>query len=365
MGYIPPLIAMAINIEPEPYTFASWLAGLLSRWKLAVGVAGGVVFLAVLVGLLAPPVYRARASFVTASSGLRLPSGLAGFAAQLGVGSGGEPAESPAFYTSLLYSRELLTRLVKSRFADPRTEEPGDSASLIEILKIRADDPERAVEVAIENLADRMRVTPDARTNLVHIAVDSRWPELSSAIANRLVFLVGEFNLAQRQSRARARREFIESRVQKALAELRESENALREFHERNRLWEGSPTLRLEEARLQRQVNVANEVYLTLRREYETARIDEVNNTPVITVVDSAVPPRVRHWPRRTAMVVSGGVIGAGLGLFLAGVLELLAAWSRRNPRQSTALQEAISGTTEQVRQMVKRPFARQRTAAS
>src|SRR5439155_11813143 len=37
---------------------------------------------------------------------------------------------------------------------------------------------------------------------------------------------------------------------------------------------------RLRGGRLRRQVDVRQEVYLTLRREYETARIDEANDTP-------------------------------------------------------------------------------------
>jgi hypothetical protein len=97
----------------------------------------------------------------------------------------------------------------------------------------------------------------------------------------------------------------------------------------------------VEEGRLRRQVEVANEIYLTLRREFESARIDEVNDTPVITVVDAAVPPRLRSWPRRTLMMAVAMFVGIGFGLFFAGILELGNHWRVTNPAQARILQES------------------------
>src|SRR5438132_8548828 len=51
-------------------------------------------------------------------------------------------------------------------------------------------------------------------------------------------------------------------------------------------------------------VDIRQEVSLTLRREYETARIEEVNDTPVITVIDPPVPPHERSSPKRLLLVL-------------------------------------------------------------
>src|SRR5204863_852244 len=110
--------------------------------------------------------------------------------------------------------------------------------------------------------------------------------------------LVSAFNKEQRVSRARARRDFLETRVGAALAELRTTEDSQRLFYERNRSWENSPALLVEERRVRRQVETANSLYLSLRQQYERARIDEINTTPVITVVDRAIAARRREWPR-------------------------------------------------------------------
>ena len=111
-------------------TFAALLAGMLVRWREAVTVAVATVVVALALSLVLPSSYRAAASFVTTDAGVQLPRGLGdlaaepglgGLASQLGLGITKDPSESPAFYVALLNSRELLTRLVLSRFPDPQS----------------------------------------------------------------------------------------------------------------------------------------------------------------------------------------------------------------------------------------------------
>lgn len=346
-------------MEPNPLTFAALTAGALARWREALAVAAGVVLLALGLSLVLPPSYRAATSFVTTDASIELPRGLAelstqpglsGIASQLGVGPSRDPSYSPAFYAQLLQSRELLTRLALSRFPDPRTPEPGDSADLVRLFRIRTPDSLRAIEIAVKRLRNRMRVATDPKTSFVGVRVNARWPTLAADVANRAVGLVSEFNKEQRLTRAQARREFLESRVAAAQDELRTAENALRTFHETNRLWRDSPGLAIEELRLRRQVETVSSLYLSLRQQYEAARIDEVNTTPVITVVDRAVAPRRRDWPRRKLIVVTAGLLGTTLGLLWAAARELLANWARRNPGDAGLLRTAAARMAGEVR---------------
>ena len=86
-----------------------------------------------------------------------------------------------------------------------------------------------------------------------------------------------------------------------------------------------------------------------LRQQYETARIDEVNNTPVITVVDQAVPPRRREWPRIGLMLVAAAVLGSGLGVLAAAGRELADHWARSNPEQAALLRAAFARVTRDI----------------
>jgi uncharacterized protein involved in exopolysaccharide biosynthesis len=347
-------------------SLAALSAGTLTRWREALTVAAGVVVVALVSSVVLPPSYRAMVSFVTTDAGIQLPRGLsdlatqpgvAGLASQLGIGTSKDPSESPAFYVALLNSRELLTRLVLSRFADPRTEAPGDSATLVELFQIRSSDPARAVEIAVKRLRRKLRSSADLHTSLVSLQVDARWPSLSADIANRAMALVSAFNREQRLSRSRARREFLESRVVAALAELRAAEDSQRLFYQRNRQWENSPTLIVDERRVRRQVETANDLYLALRREFESARTDEINTTPVVTVVDEAVPPRRPQWPQRTLLVLTAAFLGAALGVLWAAARELFTHWARGNPEEADMLRR----TATQVRHEVRGVFRRRR----
>ena len=346
-------------MDSAPLSFPTLAAGTLSRWRTVLGVAGGVVVLAVLLTLVLPPTYRATTSFVTAESSselggglsdLALEPGFAGIASQLGFSGSRDRSQSPGFYAQLLHSRELLTRLALSRFPDPRTPEPADSAALVAILGFDSRDSARNVERAIKKLTRTLEPTPDLRTNLVTVQVDARWPVLSAAIANKAVALVSEFNREQRLSRTRAKREFLETRVTSALAELRAAEDSQRLFYTRNRQWENSPTLVVEERRVRRQVETANSLYLSLRQQYENARIDEVNNTPVITIVDRAVAPRLREWPRRVPVVLGAAFLGVLLGFLVGAAREVGSHWARQNPDDASLL----SGTLRRVRAEVR-----------
>ncbi len=349
-------------MDRGPVSFVALLSGVIARWREALGVAAGVVALAILLLLVLPPRYRATASFVTTDASVALPSAIAdlagqpalsGLTSQLGLGGSRDPSQSPAFYTQLLQSRELLTRLVLSKFADPRSDQPADSATLIQLFGITARDTQRGVEIAVKRLKRQIYVIADPKTNLVLLRVDARSPALAAEIGNRAVGLVSAFNKEQRLSRAQARRVFLQDRVDATLAELRAAEDSQRVFYDRNRQWQNSPGLVVVERRMRRQVETASDLYLAMRREFETARLDEINNTPVITIVDRAVAPRKPEWPQRTLITVTAAVLGVALGALWAAARELLAHWAAGNAAEADRLRQTLARVATELRAAV------------
>ena len=75
--------------------------------------------------------------------------------------------------------------------------------------------------------------------------------------------------------------------------------------------------LTFEANRLERDVQVKQDLYLTLTREYEQARIAEVRDTPLLTIVDRAVPPYKKSSPHRLLMVIAAFVLGGVLAVWL------------------------------------------------
>ena len=337
---------------PEPLTLALWTAGVLNRWRtIAVSVVT-VLVLALIASVLLPPVYRVTVSFApNPSSGSKISGAisglgggaLSGLASGMGLGAmGGEPTESPAFYGELMQSRELLTRLLLTRFADPRAGSHTDSARLVDIMKLKSTNPQRRLELGVKALEKAMLIESDIRTNLVKVTVSDRYPAIAAREANAALELVNAFNLEQRTSRARAKRVYLEGRMADAKNGLAAAQARHRDFLSRNRQWRSSPTLSSDEETLRRNQDIASDQYLGMEKQYESARLDEFNDAALITVVDSAVTPVKPYWPRYSLLVPGAILFGLFMGVMIAGIAAVYADWSLRDPVAARELRAAI-----------------------
>ena len=340
---------------------------LLRRWRLVAGLPLLAAILTAIVVLLLPPRYTATVTFVpeqrtptrAGGAGGAAGGGLVGLAGQLGIPLGMDPTQSPRFYAEVLTSRELLARVLLTKFPDPRRPAAGDSVPLLAILRVwggiwGAKSAADSLDRGVRKLRRRVSARVDIQTFLVYLSVTTRYPDLSAAVATRFIEYLNEFNATKRESQARARRQFVEQRIVDGERELHAAEDDLRRFHERNRAWQESPELSAEEGRVHMQVNILQEVYLTLRRDYEQARIEEVNDTPVITVVDPAVPPqRQSYW--RAVLVLLAFVFG--------GLIAVLGAWSgvrfERLRREDEDGYREFTGLLQRLRREVARPLSR------
>jgi uncharacterized protein involved in exopolysaccharide biosynthesis len=155
---------------------------------------------------------------------------------------------------------------------------------------------------------------------------------------------VNEFHLQTRQSRARAERVFAEQRVTEASRRLRAAEESLRESLVRNRSVDESPNLRLDLERFQREVSFRQQIASTLEHSYENARMREVQDTPVITTLQS---PQVLSVPDPRGLLrytMLGGIVAAGLVLI---VLTARLALSRPQRSGRTDAQEFYDALAE------------------
>jgi uncharacterized protein involved in exopolysaccharide biosynthesis len=217
-----------------------------------------------------------------------------------------------------------MERVLLSNYVDPRAN-PGaapDSTTLLHLLRVKGRDQADSLYRGVRKLNGLISIRVSTATNIVTLDVDARYPELAAAIANRLIQYLNAFNTQSRQSQAGEQRRFVEQRVADGERELRDAEAELRQFYERNRSWQQAPQLVFEEGRLRRQVDVRQEVYLTLKREYEMARIQEVNDTPVITVIDTATPPTKKSRPKRLFLVTIALLAGAMLSIAAVAALD-------------------------------------------
>jgi uncharacterized protein involved in exopolysaccharide biosynthesis len=288
------------------------------------------------VALLLPRTYTVRASFLPNSDAGN--SRAAGLAAQFGVMlPGGSAGHSPEFYAELIRSNEILVRVVDAQyeyaprslvpFAPPREIA---SASLIEILGVESDDIGRSRNAAIEALKNGiLNVSVGRFSGTVEVIIRSRWPDVSLQIAQRLFELVDEFNLQRRQTQASAERAFVHARLEVVRTELAELE------------------------RLERESRVRQQLFTVLTQSYEQARIDEVRNTPVVTVVQQPAPPLAPDRRRLALKGLAAILFGFGVG---AGVLigSTFVSTAREADREGVAL---LMAEVDATRKELRRPW--------
>jgi uncharacterized protein involved in exopolysaccharide biosynthesis len=306
------------------------LAVLLRRRGTIVLTTVLVVALAVAYTLLWPDDFTTQASFRPQGSEASA-SQLLALAGQFGVNVPGMAGEelSPAFYQELLTSREILHRVADERY----TVEGQGAVPLVDLLEIDEDTEALRVEKAIEELRESLvAVRTGLETGIVTIEVTTDWPGLSKSIADRLLDEIQVFNLETRRSQAAAERVFIEARVDSARVILLDAEADLESFLQANRRYEDSPELSFQYDRLQREINLRQQVYTGLVQALDEARIAEVRDTPVLTILQAPFLPPGPDDRSLLLAIALGTVLGGMGGVVFAFVIEAVRRPSADDP---------------------------------
>jgi uncharacterized protein involved in exopolysaccharide biosynthesis len=306
------------------------LANSLLRWrKFILNVSVLALFATLGLTVLRGPRYSSSASF--APQVRRAPSNAAGVAAQLGITlNSAEGGQSPQFYHDLLKTRAVLRPVITRNYARP--ESPRDSASLLEILNINGPDEPARVDRAERQLKRAIVTGISIRTGVVSFTIRMKKPELARDVARAMIASIQEFNVQSRQSSATAERRFTERRLTDVRIELRSVEDTLRLFLERNRDYRNSPALAFAFDRLSREVALRQAVYTQVAQALEQSKIEEIRDTPVLTVVDEPIaPPRPdnRQWLLKSVAALAIGALAAILMAF--GMDYLAGARARRS----------------------------------
>ena len=308
-----------------------WLAALLLRERRTM-IRGTILGLltSVAIVLLRQTTYTTTFSFLPQAAQDQSRAGLASLAGQFGIslaslGALGGAQQSPQLYADLLLTREVLGPIASDTFpvdADSLARQP-----LATFLKVGGGTPSVVADKTLRALRKDVVSTSVAvrTTGMITVNVRTRSRYLSLAIANRLLIGLNHFNLITRQSQAREERRFTEGRLTDARASLRAAEDTMQQFLQTNRQL-GSPALTFQRDRLQREVQLQQQVVTSLAQQYEENRIREVRDTPVITVIE---PPILAARPDarlRALILILGTAAGFCVALLTVVVHEL---WSR------------------------------------
>lgn len=335
-GPLSPVAEVATATEPSLFEIAT--AIVRRRWQIVRWAVIGAV-IAVLLIWTRRPIFPATFSFVPQGADAGR-SGLLSLAGQFGVQvPGAATAASPDFFARLIQSRAVMLALLDDSVA---VADSGTRILLIDALNVPAGTPAARQEIGASQLRTMITTTVNKPTSMVEVSIATRSPSISFGIASGLLAELHRFNRVARQSQAAAERAFVEERLTEETGKLREAEDRLERFLQGNRMYAGSPQLAFTMERLQRAVSLRQQLVTSLTQSFEDARIREVRDTPVITVID---PPRVPALPgprHRAAALVIGFLSGGGLALLWVFVTAITGRRNRQDDVQAQAFAAAL-----------------------
>ncbi len=225
-------------------------------------------------------------------------------------------------YEKALDSRDLLLKLTETPL-----QAAGFDQTLLEYLHVSGPDSLSRIHLGVEAVRAKMRYVADSKSPVATISVRDRDPRVAALLVNRAVELLNEFDIATSTTQAGERRRFIEGRLLKASNQLTEVESRLETFREENLRIGNAPALLLEQARLQRELEIEQQIYLTLRKEAELANIEEHRSVPVVNILEHATPPLTPAGPSWLRNAVLSGF---GAALLVVAFFAISAAQPRR-----------------------------------
>ncbi len=237
-------------------------------------------------------------------------------------GSGG--ADFSKYMKDILHSDVFLSKIVEREWRV--YEDRGDTVTLKEFWELEPDTTEKHWQRKLkksmhERLKSKIDYSMDKESGLVKITTLFNTPFLATEV-NR--FIVRELNniiLNKLRFKAREKREFIERRLEEVKKELREAENQLKSFRQNNRRVNSSPALMLRQERLIRNVEIKGTVYKELLKQYETSKIEEKKDVPVLDIIDPAQIPVDDNLSGKKVVLIAG-FAGIFLGILAAMGVE-------------------------------------------
>jgi len=158
------------------------------------------------------------------------------------------------------------------------------------------------LNIAIEELDDLIYVD-EQNSGLIIVSVLMEEPQLCSDIANYISHYVVNFIKQEQKIFANKSKDFISERMNLAKDDLGDSEIKLTEFRKKYPLVLDTPDLQLSRARYMRDVEVNQEVFLTLRKQLEIAKIESNKERLYINILDNAFPNPSKAKPKRLLLI--------------------------------------------------------------
>lgn len=327
----------------KPLILVSLLSGLLT---------------CIVVFFIVRPVYTSTAKVLPIGEKGNSFSDMAGMATQLGLSlpmNMGNEIPWDEMFPEIVKSENLKENILTQQFNSDKYGIDQSLNTIIENEYKLSDEPNHIRnKMSLDKLNELINVSKSRLSPIVTINVDFFEPQLAGDILSAVIQESGKALIKLKSKQISEKRKFIEERISEVFESLKMSEVALKDFQESNRKPDRSPALKLEESRLEREVTLHNSLYVTLKSQFENVKIEEVEESAMIQVVDGPIVPFRLTKPKRFLSIVFAMAI-TFFGLFFIFYLKDFTISGRE--KESEVRREARNRLKNQIRWFV--PFIR------
>ena len=308
-----------LTMEEDTISLSDILVTLAEQLKVILLVPFITVFLTFThVQFIKQPLYKSSSTILLPANMAGL-GGLTGLASQFGV-SVPQHAEaglsSPLLFPELIKSRTFAERILDKPFF---TEKYGRELPLLEIFTTYSVDTlqlDRDMLVQQAMRAFQGMVSFESQGSFSVLSIEASEPHFARDLNKVVLDELQSLNRYFKSQNVNEKTNFINNRIKSVENDLEYSEQTLKSFREQNRQI-SSPALQLEEEHLMRDVEIQKGIYLTLKQQLELAKIEEVQETSVVQVLDGPQVPLGSFNKNLQSSVLLAGVFGVGLGILL------------------------------------------------
>lgn len=284
-----------------------------NEWKAISFIVGFFLIIGLIYALLATPWYKAEVKIMPSIGqgvhGLRQYSNIAALA---GINLGGEVYSNYYLYPEIIKSNFILDRILRKKFKNITYNKP---KPIIKFLDVKIDSTKNNWQYKLNVKAKKIlkkeyiKSFLNVETDLLVIQVTvPKDPVLAAELANYIVEQLDNYNKNFRHYKAKDKRKFIEKSLEETEQNLIFAENTLKEFLNKNKDLT-SPETKLEYEKLYNELNLQRAIYTELKKQLELAKIEEVNETETLNILDKAEVPTEKYKPKRSFIMVIALII--------------------------------------------------------
>lgn len=164
-------------------------------------------------------------------------------------------------------------------------------------------------ETTVKMLQEKITAAYDRKTGVLILTSTMPDPLVAAQTANLALRYLTDYVTTYRTEKARLEVDFLARQVAAAKHRYQSAEYELSAYRDRNRSLFLN-TAKVEEQRIQAEFLLAQDLYNTLSKQAEMAKIKVQQETPVFKVLEPARVPNTKSGPKRPLILLMGLVLG-------------------------------------------------------